>query len=177
MSRPLAAAALCCALTLAGCIDSAKPILTDAKPMLGERLRLQLYALREGAASEPQRVTYAWTGQFYKRTSRGKDDLGDFTLHEFENGDLIAQTVPRDDKHTTEFAVIHPLANGIYFVLAVDEDDADQATRDTHCAKQATSGCRIETREALAAFARATLARKKPDGGLAIRLASGKRSK
>ena len=37
-----------------GCIDSAKPILTDAKPLLGQHLRLQLYSLdSKGVADGP----------------------------------------------------------------------------------------------------------------------------
>ena len=48
-----AAFAALCGLSLSGCIDSAAPILADAQPVLGQRLNLQLYSLREGTRTTP----------------------------------------------------------------------------------------------------------------------------
>ena len=62
------------------------------------------------------------------------------------------------------------LADGVYQVIAIDEADADEATRAANCKHPGGIACRIETREQLFAFARATAARRKNDGGLAIRL-------
>jgi hypothetical protein len=41
-----------CALSLAGCIDSARPILTDAQPLFGHRVRF--------AAVDPEQADYVW---------------------------------------------------------------------------------------------------------------------
>ena len=54
------------------------------------------------------------------------------------------------------------------------EIDADEATRDKFCAKGSPSACRVETREAVVAFARATAATKHESPGLAILLAPKK---
>ena len=62
------------------------------------------------------------------------------------------------------------LAEGVYQVIAIDEDDADAATRAAECKHPGGAACRIETREQLFTFARATAAKRKTDGGLAIRL-------
>ncbi len=158
---------------LAGCINSSAPILTEAKPLLGERLHLQLYSLRAGSAVDPEQVTYVWNGTHYART-RGSRNMNDFTVHAFEGGDLIVQTVPSGRVRSTEYALLHPLMDGVYYVVVIDEDDADEATRNANCAKAGDYACRVTTREQLFAFARATAARKKTDGGLAIRLADEK---
>jgi hypothetical protein len=64
--------------------------------------------------------------------------------------------------------------DGVYYVVVIDEDDADEATRNANCAKAGDYACRVATREQLFTFARATAARKKTDGGLAIRLVDEK---
>ena len=168
-----ALAAMLCAFALAGCIQSSAPILTEAKPLLGERLRVQLYSLRSGSAVDPEQVTYVWNGTHYART-RGSRNMNDFTVHAFEDRDLIVQTLPSGRQRTTEYALLHSLMDGVYYVVVIDEDDADAATRSTNCVKAGDYACSVETREQLFAFARATAARKKTDGGLAIRLADEK---
>jgi uncharacterized membrane protein len=74
----------------------------------------------------------------------------------------------------TEQALLHKIAEGVYPAHPIDEVDADEATRARFCGKGSAedpAACRIETREALFAFARATAARSNLAGGLAIRLA------
>jgi len=69
--------------------------------------------------------------------------------------------------------VLHKLAEGVYQVIAIDEADADEPTRAAYCGKgdkTDPSPCRIENRDQLFAFARATAARQKTEGGLVIRL-------
>jgi hypothetical protein len=166
-----AAIAALCALSLAGCIDSAAPILTDAQPVLGPKLNLQLYSLRKGYAHEPEQATYTWNGARYAHASGGMKDIPAFTVHPFEADGYIVQTVPAKPAQKAEYGVMRTLADGVYLVTVIDEDDADAATRAAHCKHPGGAACRIQTREQLFAFARATAARHKNDGGLAIRLA------
>ena len=165
-----AAVAALCAVPLFACIDSREPILTDARPMLGERLNLQLYTLRDGHASDPERGRFVWDGQRYRRTRGGMKDVASFTLHPFEGGDAIVQSISVRHPEHVEYAVMHPLADGVYLVRAIDEEDADAATRAKLCEKTEKYSCRISTRDQLSAFARATAARKATSGGLALRL-------
>jgi hypothetical protein len=165
-----AAFAALCGLSLSGCIDSSSPILTEAQPELGPRLNLQLYGLRDGHAVDPERARFAWDGKRYLRSGGGMKDIANFTLHPFEGGDFIVQSVSARHPEHTEYGLMRKLAEGVYQVVAIDEDDADEATRSAQCKHPGGAACRIETREQLFTFARATAAKKKTNGGLAVRL-------
>jgi hypothetical protein len=164
-----------CVASLAGCIDSSSPILPDSQPLFGPLLKLQLYSLRKGRASDPEQVTFVWNGALYSRATGGIKDVSAFSIHDFEAGDYIIQSIPAKRPGITEYAVMHKLVDGVYQINAIDEDDADGSTRSANCGKGEKNdrACRIETRDQLLAFARATAARQKTDGGLAIRLPDG----
>ena len=170
-----AAIAALCALSLSGCIDSASPILSDSQQLFGPRATFQLYGLRKGFAVEPELVTFSWDGARYVRKSGGLKDVRAFSVHPFEAGDYIVQSAPANKPNMTEYAVMHRLTDGVYQVVVVDENDADEPTRAAHCGKGEKNdrSCRIKTRDQLFVFARATAARKRDDGGLAIRLSDG----
>ena len=165
-----AAFATLCGLALSGCIDSSGPILADAQPVLGPKLNLQLYALRDGHALDPERTRFSWNGKLYLQSGHGMNDVKGFTVHPFEGGDFIIQSSPTRQPQIAEYALMRKLAEGVYQVIAIDEADADETTRLANCKHPGGVACRIETREQLFAFARATAARRKTDGGLAIRL-------
>jgi hypothetical protein len=168
-----AAIAALCAFSLSGCIDSSSPILSDSQPVFGQKLRLQLYGLRDGFAHDPEKANYNWNGALYALAGGGTHDVAAFSVHPFEAGDYIVQSVPANKAQKTEYAVLHKLAEGVYQVIAIDEADADEPTRAAYCGKgdkTDPSPCRIETRDQLFAFARATAARQKTEGGLVIRL-------
>ena len=161
--------ALCSLALLAGCIDSAKPILTDAQPLLGERPRLEFYVLRDGAAREPTGETFAWRNDRYVPIRGTAGDIGAFTLHPFAGADLIVQSM-RPNK-PAEYAIARKLADATYLLVAVDEADADYATREKFCGKVANAACRVATRDAVESFARATAAKPHAAGGLAVLMA------
>ena len=168
-----AAAAALCALSLPGCVDSVGPILSDAQPLLGERVRLQFYTLRKGFAEEPEQANYRWDHGRYVHTGGGLRDVSAFSVHPFEGNSFIIQSIAAKRPRIIEYAVGFRLTDGVFQAIGIDEDDADAATRSAHCKKTDDSSCRIETREQLFAFARATAAQRKGEGGLIIRLADG----
>ena len=174
MRFPKSAALLVFAcLALAGCIDSSGPILTDSQQAFGPKLRVQLYTLRDGVAQEPERAAFAWNGALYEHAGGGMRDVSAFSVHPFEGGDYIIQEVPRKRPRIAEYALLHKIADGVYLVQAIDEADADEPTRAALCGKgdaKDPAPCRIATREQLFAFARATAAHRKQDGGLALLL-------
>jgi hypothetical protein len=159
------------ALSLSACIDSAAPILTDAQPLLGQTFNLQFYGLRKGAAHDPLQARYVWNGKQYAHAGGAMDDVKAFTVHTFEGNDLIAQSVPDERQTTTDYGLLRRLADGVFLLVPVDEDDADEATRTKYCQHADKAACRVSTREQLFALARATAARKHDSGGLVIRLA------
>jgi len=159
-----------CALALTGCIESAKPILTDSQPVLGQRPHLQLYSLRKGHAYEPEQADYTWNGKNYVHAGGGMRDITGFSVHPFEGGDYIVQTIPNDPKHATEYALMHVLADGVFLVNPVNEDDADPMVRAANCGGKEKFSCRITTRDQLFTLTRATAIRRQKAGGLAILL-------
>jgi hypothetical protein len=162
-----------CALTLTACIDSADPILTDSQAVFGPKLKLQFYTLREGFARDPEQAIYRWDGALYTHAGGGMRDVSAFSINPFENGDYIIEEVPLRHPRITEYALLHPLADGVYQVLPIDEMDADEQTRAAYCGKGTKadpSACRIESRAQLIAFARATAALRKRHGGLVLLL-------
>jgi len=176
MRFPKSAALLVFAcLGLASCVDSSGPILTDSQQAFGPKLRVQLYTLRDGFAQEPERAAFAWNGTLYEHAGGGMREVSGFSVHPFEGGDMIIQEVPRKRPRIAEYALLHRIADGVYLVQAIDEADADEPTRAAMCGKgdaKDPASCRIATRDQLFAFARATAALRKPDGGLALLLPS-----
>ncbi|MEP7032090.1 MAG: hypothetical protein ABI830_14235 [Pseudolabrys sp.] len=169
-----AAVACAFALALSGCIDSAKPILSDSQSVFGEHLRFQAYGMRKGVANGGEIAAFKWNGTLYTHSRGGFKDTRAFSVHPFENGDFIIQSLPAGRAGIIEYAVMHKIIDGVYQVIAIDEADADEPTRSANCSKgeKGDRACRIETRDQLFAFARATAARRKDDGGLAIRLSA-----
>jgi hypothetical protein len=141
--------------------------------MFGERLRLQFYTMHKGVAEEPEQASYKWDGARYAHASGGMRDIRAFSVHPFEGDNFIVQSVAGKRPHITEYAVATKLTDGVYQVIAVDEDDADPPIRTAHCKITDDSGCRVQTREQLFALAHATTARRKGEGGLVIRLSDG----
>jgi len=115
--------------------------------------------------------------KIYVKAGGGTHDVAAFTVHLFEVGDAILQSAPVNKAQSTEYALMRKLAEGLYQVIAIDEDDADAATRAAECKHPGGAACRIETREQLFTFARATAAKRKTDGGLAIQLDDARPSK
>ena len=176
MKRALlrAVAAALCGIALSGCIDSSGPLLPAAQAIFGDDVRLQFYALHKGVADEPEEASFKWDGMRYVRTAGGMRDVGSFSLHAFWEDRLIVQSESVRRSGVYEYALAHKLTDGVYQVVAIDEEDADAATRRLHCKSTQDSTCRIETREQLVAFAGTTALRRKGEGGLVIRLANGR---
>ena len=166
------ALAVLCILS-SGCVDSAGPILRGAQPLFGKDLRLQFYSLRKGFVEEPEEALFKWDGERYAHADGGMADVAAFTVHRLEGRAYIIQSVAAKRPEIVEYAVAHKLAEGVYQVTAVNEDDADGTTRVRYCKRVNESSCRIETRKQLFAFARATDARQNSEGGLVLRLADG----
>jgi hypothetical protein len=157
-----------CAL-LANCIDSVQPILTDAQPVLGDRFQFALYALRDGTAHDPITAIFVWRHDRYVLTSGGREGFGDVTVHTLGGPDLIVQSIRPG--LPAEYAIARKLAEATYLVIAIDETDADEATRARFCGMGIGASCRVAVRDAVLAFAHATAAKPHQAGGLAVLLA------
>ncbi len=113
--------------SLAGCIDSAQPLFTDALPLIGCHAGLEFYVLRDGAARDKTEARFVWGNGRYVPVGGTARDIHDFTLHAFAGDDLIVQSLRRG--HPAEYGIARKLADGAYLLFAVDEADAHEATR------------------------------------------------
>jgi len=141
--------------------------------VFGEQLRLQFYSLRKGIADEPEQATYKWDRGAYQRTGGGMTDIGSFSVHPLARDIFVVQSATTKRSGIFEYAIARRLADGVYQVIGIDEADAGRLTRARYCKRSSDSSCRIETRNQLYAFARATVERKRGQGGLVLRLADG----
>lgn len=163
-------AALLVALGLAGCVDSAAPLLGGAKPAFGPTVRIHGYSLTDGRASGLEVGNFRWDGAQYRVVGRPTFDVATFTAVPLADGnDLIVQSrSSRPQVKRIEYALARKLAEGVYLLAAIDEADADEATRAKFCVKIPASSCRLDSSEALLAFARATAAKPSSSGSLAV---------
>jgi hypothetical protein len=104
-------------------------------------------------------------------------DITAFTVHRLEGRAYIVQSAAAKRPNIIEYAVAHELTGGVYQVTPIDENDADGATRARNCTRIDESSCRITSQRQLIAFARATEARQKGEGGLVLRLANSSESR
>jgi hypothetical protein len=151
---------------LTGCISSEGPILTDSQPLLGKEPHLLFYVLRDGTAREPSAKNFRWQDGRYVPIGRGAKDIGPFTLHTIEGSDLIVQTLSAGKP--VEYGIARKMADGVYLVAVVDEGDADEATQNKFCEKPPGTACRVTSREAVLAFARASAAKPHAGSGLVL---------
>jgi hypothetical protein len=166
------ASAALAALGLAGCISSSAPVLSDAKPVLGERGLIHAFRLSQGAAHDPGVVSFQWSGSRY--LVRGKSiGFSDFTAHPYEGRDWIVQGTTQRAPRRVEYGLARRLADGVYLLVAINEDDADEPTREKFCTKTQDASCRIATPEQLFVFARASADKPVEGGGLAVVVPDG----
>src|SRR5438128_2518199 len=132
------------ALAVSGCVSASDPILTDAQAILGNQIEVHLFSGPKGAGRPHTVVTYQWNGSRYLPREPSQD-FGDFTIHPYEGRDLIVQTRAMRAPQPTEFALARWLAEHVYLIIPIHEDDADEATRGRFCTKTQDASCRIST--------------------------------
>lgn len=167
--------ALLAALLLAGCVDSATPLMTGAQPVFGPDVRMHLYALGEERASGPELGIYRWEGDEYRAVNKPGFEVAAFTAVPFAGNDLIIQSrSTRPQIKGIEYGLARKLAGGVYLVSAIDEADADEEARTKYCSAGGSDSCRVTTREGLLAFARAVAAKPELKGSLAVLVGESK---
>ena len=153
------------AFSLAGCISSTAPILSDAKPILGDRGQIHLFNTSQGAAYDHTVATFQWSGGHYRLKGA---DLLDVTVHAYEGRDLIVQSTGGRPPRRVEYGLARKLTDGVYQIIPISEDDVDDATREKFCTKTQNGSCSITTPEQLFVFARATADKVVESGSVAV---------
>jgi len=167
--------ALSAALLLAGCVDSAAPLMTGARPIFGPDVKVHLYVLGENYATGPDVGIYRWDGSEYRAVNKPSFEVAAFTAVPLAGNDLIIQSrSTRPQIKGVEYAIARKLADAVYIVSALDEAEADAATRAKLCAAGGSDSCRVTTQEGLLAFARAAAAKPELKGSLAVLVGENK---
>jgi hypothetical protein len=159
-------------LGLTGCISATGEILGDAKAILGDRIQVHAFASPRDGKRDYSTGIFEWSGSRYVRRS---GDFTDFTIHPYEGRDLIIQSRTSRGSTTIDFGLARRIAEGVYLIIPIQEEDADEPTRARFCTKTQGASCRISTPEQLFVFARATAARDEDIGGVAVVVAAPKR--
>lgn len=169
------AIALATALSLAGCVESSEPLLTGAQPVWGQGARFQLYSMSDEGVKEPEIINLRWDGTAYRPAGKRNDTRG-LTVHPFEGRTVIIQSQSSRAGAKYEYALARRIADGVYLVNVIDEQDADDAARTRFCRGGGQYSCRVINEEGLFALARATASKNHDRGGLALMLADPPKS-
>src|SRR5262249_16505887 len=170
--RPLRLFSLLLALGLTGCISATGPILGDAKAILRHRTQVHALPRPKGGMRVSATGIFGWSASRYVRRS---GDFTDFTIHPYEGRDLIIQSQASRGSSIIEFSLARRIAEGVYLIIPIQEEDADEPTRARFCTKTQGASCRISTPEQLFVFAKATAARDEDNGGVAVVVAAPRR--
>jgi hypothetical protein len=167
--------ALAAALLLAGCLDSAAPLMTGAQPMFGPDVKVHLYELGGTSVKGPEIGVYRWDGGEYRALDKPSFEVAAFTAVPLAGKDFIIQSrSTRPQIKGIEYGIARMIADRVYIVSALDEADADAATRAKFCAAGGSDSCRVTTSEGLLAFARAAAAKPELKGSLAVLVGESK---
>jgi hypothetical protein len=153
------------ALGLTGCITAGGWILGDAKAILGDRIQVHAFTSSKDGKRDYTTGIFEWSGSRYVRRS---GDFTDFTIHPYEGRDLIIQSQTSRGSTTLDFGLARRIAEGVYLIIPIQEEDADEPTRARFCTKTQGADCRISTPEQLFVFARASAARDEDIGGVVV---------
>ena len=154
------ATAVAAALALSACVESQTPLITDARPLLGQQFDVHLYEdFVDGKATNFHTATYYWKDGQYIRDSGMARDAKRFVAQPLAGSDFLLQS--SDDRSKPFYYWIgRKLAVGVYLIFPLDETDADEATRTAICGKDRPEGfCPITTSDQLLTLARATAAK------------------
>ena len=156
---PALAVCVTAALTLTGCVESSAPIVTNAKPLLGQQFNVHLYEdFVEGKPQNFHAASYRWANGEYVRAGGLGSDAKRFVAEPLAGSDFVIQSTDERGKRFV-FWIGRKLHDGAYLVFPLDISHADDAARKRICGADQVDVCRIATREQLTVMAHATAAK------------------
>lgn len=176
----LAITAVSATLILSGCVESDKPLLTDAKPLLGQQFVVHLYeSFVDKKAEAFHSAVYRWKDGEYVRESGLARDVRRFVALSISSEDFIIQGTGDNEKlkgvanrEVFDYWIGRRLVDGVYLIFAVNETDVDDSTRVAMCGQANPPGiCHIQSYDQLVVLARATAARPVRESAVGVILA------
>jgi hypothetical protein len=162
-------AAIVAAMTLAACVQSQQPLITDAKPVLGQQFEVHLYEnFVNNKASDVHASFYQWKDGAYVRASGLARDAKRFVAQPLAANDFLLQSAD-DSTRLFNYWIGRKLNPGVYLIFPLDEADASEAVRKSACSEGQPEGfCRITTHEQLVTLAKATAAKPVRNAALGV---------
>ena len=154
------ASAVSAAVVLSGCVESQTPLITEAKPLLGQQFEVHLYEdFVDGKATDFHTAVYRWQDGQYMRGSGAARDAKRFVAQPLAANDFLLQSSDDRDK-PFYYWIGRKLAVGVYMIFPLDETDVDDATRIAICGKDRPDGfCPVASYDQVLTLARATAAK------------------
>lgn len=162
-------AAVFAALTLAACVESRVPFVTNGQPVLGQQFEVHLYEdFVENKANATHAAVYQWRDGQYVRLSGLTRDAKGFVAQALAGNDFLLQS-SYESGGAYVYWIGRKFAPGVYLIFGVDEGDTDEATRNAICGLDRPPGvCRVSARDELMTLARATAAKPPKKAALAV---------
>jgi hypothetical protein len=155
--------------SLAACVESQAPIITDAEPLLGQQFGVHLYEeFADKRAGDVHSSVYWWKDGQYVRTYGLARDAKHFVAQPLEGNDFLLQS-SNDGQNAYHYWLARKLYTGVYLIFDLDETALDEATRRSVCSNDGAGGiCLVTNREQLLTVARATAAKPPKPAALGV---------
>src|SRR5262245_54262705 len=109
-------------VSLAGCVESPEPLLTDAKPLFGDKVRIQVSEIREHGVRPGLTISYQWAGSRYVGDEVAcKEGLCAFSIHPLDGRDYVVQAFDKPDKKRVIYLIARRLADGVFLLFLIEE--------------------------------------------------------
>jgi hypothetical protein len=157
------------ALILAGCVQSEQPLLSDAKPLMGESFEAHFFEnFVDGKASVVHTAYYRWTDRRYMLVRGSNERVTSFTGVALDDENFVVEGAVKENT-AFNYWVARKMVDGVFLIVPVNETDSDDATRAAACTgKQAEGYCFVEKREELVKLAKATASKTLRDPTLGV---------
>jgi hypothetical protein len=167
--RLVAIAAGLLAIISSGCVQSERPLLSTAEPLLGPSIEAHFFEnFVDGKASVVHTAYYRWADGRYFLIRGSNERVLSFTGVALDNENFVIEGAVKEDA-SFNYWVARKMVDGVYLIVPVNESDADDATRATACTgKQVNGYCFVEKREELVKLAKATASKTLRDPTLGV---------
>ena len=158
---------------MGSCVLSDRPLIVDAKPLLGGRTSAILFRdFKEGAGYIAQPSIFYWKDGFYVRSGKAGEPVVKFTVEPLAGDDFIVER-SQEDKADGQGAFTYLLgrkvAAGGYLGVPLADDALPTTDRDKICNNAPVRlFCRVSNHDQMLLIAKATAARALHDPWLVV---------
>lgn len=140
-----------------GCVQSDKPLLSDAKPSMGQSFEAHFFEnFVDGKASVVHTAYYRWIDQHYVLVRGSNNRVVSFTSIALDDENYVVEGAVKETAELN-YWVARKMVDGVFLIVSVNEADADEVTRAAACTGRKAEGfCFVEKQAELIKLAKAT---------------------